>query len=103
MINRRDRSYEPKMAFSGVVMRVQDVLLHQLKNMNFERTVDDLIFLFDKKNNVLIERCKRINLPNHSFNQPIMYFTNFQLNRKAGEPNATLKIIGDDYILDRHG
>lgn len=105
LINRNNadlkiKGQKDKLALSGIIRRIQDAIKKQLRE-NPVQTVDDLIFIFDPRNNVLFERSKPVRVPNHSFNQLIMYETGFQMNRDAGKPNSRFYLAGSGYVLEQ--
>lgn len=89
-----------KVVLSGVHNDVTGVIKAKLES-DFCRTFEDIKYIFDRKNNVLFERARPTNVYTQTFNQLVLYRSNYQINRDAGEPTAILRVVGDDYILEK--
>lgn len=99
LINRRDTSVKPKFALSGIEVKYQEILKEQLKK-NPQKTIPALIYMFDPKNNVLIEKCKRVTVTTLAYNQPVLYTTRFQMNPDMKNHTAIMKFTKDDFTLE---
>lgn len=56
--------------------------------------------MFDPKNNVLIEKCKRVTVTTLAYNQPVLYTTRFQMNPDMKNHTAIMKFTKDDFTLE---
>lgn len=104
LINRRD-THLPidkriKYALSGIHRRIHKLIESEFEH-NFSKATEDMIYFFDPKNNVCIERCKPTTVYTHAYNQPIIYNAKFQMNPSLKKVTAYMKLLKNGIVIEK--
>lgn len=89
LVNRNTKKY--KMALSGIPKPVHKMVDHQMKT-NFDRIVQDLIYVFSPESNVLIKNCKRSCVLSNRWDQQIIFNTDFCMRDTKAKVTARMWI-----------
>lgn len=89
-----------KNAMSGVNKEFINALETQLKRGNHQ-TIEDIIFIFDPNNNVLLKKLKKNKVRTHINNQTIIYESDYTFNGKK-TINAELSVSNGEYKLIKY-
>lgn len=89
------------MALSGIPKDFHKLVKHQLKT-NFDKMVEDLIYIFSPTSNVVLKGCKKCAILSERWNQTILFNSDFCM-RDSGSPiTAKMKLLkNNDYVLEK--
>lgn len=85
---------------SGVNKEFVQALEKQLKKGN-RQTIEDIIFIFDPNNNVILKRMKKNKVRTRLHNQTIIYESDFTFNGKK-TINAEVVVTDGEYKLIKY-
>lgn len=88
-------------AMSGVNKEFVKALEKQLDAGN-KQTIEDIIFIFDPKNNVVLRKLKKNKVRTHVYNQTIIYESDYTFNGDV-EINGEIIVKDGEYKLIKYG
>lgn len=89
-----------KKAMSGVNKEFVQALEKKLKN-NDRQAIEDIIFIFDSNNNVVLKKMKKNKVRTYLHNQTILYDSDYTLNGKK-QVNGEVTVTNGDYTLVKY-
>lgn len=90
-----------KKAMSGVNKEFVKALEKQLKAGN-KQTIEDIIFIFDPANNVILRKMKKNKVRTDLYNQTIIYNSDYTFNGNK-EVNGEVIVENGEYRLIKYG
>lgn len=98
LANRKERQH--KKAFSGVPKRIHRIIDGCLER-DFERTLDDLGVMLSPHENIIMKNVKPISFLN-DYGQTVIFNGDYSINSHLKDPTGYLRIVGDNYVLEKN-
>lgn len=89
------------MALSGIPKEFHKLVKHQLKE-NFDRIVEDLVYIFSPTSNVLLKGCKKCAILSDRWNQTILFNADFCMRDSNAPVTDRLWILeNNNYKIEK--